>query len=180
MDDLSLIKRIRRSGDRAAADELIRRYYDEIHSFVRRQAPLDVALDLTQEIFISILRTVGRFDGKDATFRTWLYRVAANKVVDRYRSTFAERQTAMLSLDEVEPADSADFARELENSEFTQRVCARVGELPRDTQQVFRLHIFGGQTLAEIAKDLQMPENSVKTKYYRLINLLRKEFSDYE
>lgn len=180
MDDLSLIKRIRRSGDRAASDELIRRYYDEIHSFVRRQAPIDVALDLTQEIFISILRTVGRFDGKDATFRTWLYRVATNKVVDRYRSTSAERQTVMLSLDEAEPADSANFSNDLENKEFAEKVNARVGELHRDTQQIFRLHIFGGYTFAEIAKDLQMSESSVKTKYYRLINLLRKEFSDYE
>ncbi len=60
LDELRLIKKIQRNGDRAAADKLVRYYYDEIYGFVRKQVPnLDIALELTQEIFISMLKTIG-------------------------------------------------------------------------------------------------------------------------
>jgi RNA polymerase sigma-70 factor (ECF subfamily) len=74
LDDLRLIKQIRRNGDRAAADELIQRYYDEIYRFVRKQIrEAETALDLTQEIFISCLRTIKYYDEKkNASFKTWL------------------------------------------------------------------------------------------------------------
>jgi RNA polymerase sigma-70 factor (ECF subfamily) len=57
LEEQRLIRQIRRKGDRNAADALVRMYYDEIFRFVRRQsADEDAALDLTQDIFISMLR----------------------------------------------------------------------------------------------------------------------------
>lgn len=63
LDELRLIKKVRRNGDLAAADELVRYYYDEIHGFVKKQvSDAGTALDLTQDIFISMLRTIHHFD----------------------------------------------------------------------------------------------------------------------
>lgn len=182
MDELRLIKKIRRNGDRAAADELVRYYYDEIYGFVRKQVlNADIAFELTQEIFISMLRTIRFYDMKrGAGFRTWLYRIATNKVVDWFRSRAYHKMTKTISLDEVEPIDEADFTRQFEERDFTDRVCTFLGGLPTDTQKIFRLHIFGGYTFSEIAGIEGLPEGSVKSKYYRLINLIRKEFADYE
>jgi RNA polymerase sigma-70 factor (ECF subfamily) len=182
VDELRLIKAIQRSGDRAAADELVRRYYDAIYGFVRKQiCDSDFALDLTQEIFISCLRTIGHYDlKKDASFKTWLYKIAANKVVDYYRSRAYKETGRTLPLEEVEPLAEADFVERIADNDFAEKVCAFVSHLPPDTQKVFRLHIFGEQTFAEIAEATGLPESSLKSKYYRLINLLKKEFSDYE
>jgi RNA polymerase sigma-70 factor (ECF subfamily) len=182
LDELRLIRRIKRNGDREAADGLIRRYYDDVHGFVRRQVgDFDTALDLTQEIFISCLRTIGHYDpGRGAGFRTWLYKIAANKLVDYYRSRAYRNARETLPIDDVEPIDETDFTRQLEDGDFAEKVCAYVGGLPADTQKIFRLHIFGGYTFAELAGVTGLPEGSVKSKYYRLINLLRKEFADYE
>ena len=182
MDELRLIKRIQRNGNRAAADELIRHYYDAIHGFVRKQiSSSDFALDLTQEIFISCLRTIAHFDPKkDASFKTWIYKIASNKIVDYYRSR-AYRETAKtLPIEEVEAACEPDFVLKFENSAFAEKVCAYIGGLPTGAQKIFMLHIFGGHTFAQIAEILGVPEGSVKSRYYRLVNLLRKEFADYE
>ena len=46
----------------------------------------ELALDLTQEIFITVLQGIYAFDEKKAGFRTWAYRVAANRITDYYRS----------------------------------------------------------------------------------------------
>ncbi|MFC4305298.1 RNA polymerase sigma factor [Cohnella boryungensis] len=181
MDELRLIKKIQRSGDRSAADELVQYYYDEIYGFVKKQVSnAGVALDLTQEIFISMLRTIGFYDVKrGAGFRTWLYRIATNKVVDWFRSRAYHMTAKTIPLDEVEPIDETDFTQQFEDSDFTKKVCAFVGGTSPDTQKIFRLHIFGGYTFSEIAGIEGLPEGSVKSKYYRLINLLRKEFADY-
>ncbi|MFX3635568.1 MAG: RNA polymerase sigma factor [Candidatus Pristimantibacillus sp.] len=181
MDELRLIKKIQRNGDRTAADDLVRCYYDEIYGFVRKQVSnADIAIELTQEIFISMLRTIRLYDMKRGTrFRTWLYRIAANKVVDWFRSRAYHKMNKTILLDEVESIDEVDFTRQFEDRDFTEKVCIFVGGLPTDTQKIFRLHIFGGYTFSEIAGIEGLPEGSVKSKYYRLINLLRKEFFDY-
>lgn len=181
LDELHLIKKIQRNGDRSAADQLVRHYYDDIHSFVRKQVSnAEIALELTQEIFISMLRTIGLYDAKrGAGFRTWLYRIAANKVVDWFRSRAYHATTKTVRLDEVDPIDETDFTRQFENRDFAEKVFTFVGSLPPDTQKVFRLHIFGGYTFSEIADIVGLPEGTVKSKYYRLINLLGKEFNDY-
>jgi len=177
-DEQRLIKKIQK-GDRASADALVRLYYDEIFGFIRKQtASEDVALDLTQEIFISLLKSINRYDPKKgAGFRTWLYKIATDKTIDYFRS-HAARSVETLSLDDVEPIDETDFTKRIEDEDFTMRVCAYVGKFPADTQKIFRLYIFGGYTFAEIAEGLHMAEGSVKSKYYRLLNKLRGEFDD--
>ena len=171
IEEIKLIKRIQKRGDKQAADALIRNYYDEIHRYVRKQTANDnTALDLTQEIFISMLNTICHYDPKKgAGFRTWLYKIATNKTIDYFRSRSA-RITETLSLDDVEPIDETDFAKQIENEDFTARVCDYVNKFPPDTQKIFRLHIFGGYTFTEIAESMQLAEGSVKSKYYRLIN----------
>ena len=178
-DEFKLIKRIQKHGDRQAADTLIRNYYDEIHHYVRKQmSDNNTALDLTQEIFISMLSTICHYDPrKGAGFRTWLYKIATNKTIDYFRSR-AARITETLSLDEVEPIDETDFVRQIENEDFIGSICDYVNKFPPDTQKIFRLHIFGGYTFSEIAESMQFAEGSVKSKYYRLINKIRGEFSD--
>ena len=91
--DEKLIKRILRRR-RAAADELFERYYAKIYAYVYRQTgAVELAQDLTQDIFLTVFTSLGAFDGR-ASFRTWLYRIAANKVTDYYRSR-AHREAAL-------------------------------------------------------------------------------------
>lgn len=164
----------------AAADQLVRHYYDDIYRFVRRQvANDDIALDLTQEVFISMLRSIEHYEArKGATFQTWLYRIATNKLIDWYRSRAYRNQP--LTLDGIEPVDDTDFTRLLESTELIEQVFTFMGDLPPDTQKIFRLHLFGGYTFREIADMIDLAEGSVKSRYYRLIRQLGKEFADYE
>lgn len=98
--DAALVRKIVFTGSRRSADKLIRRHYDDIYRFVAHQMrDKDDALDVTQDVFAAAIRALPSFDVRRASFRTWLYRIAANKVVDWYR--FRAR-SASLSIDEVE------------------------------------------------------------------------------
>lgn len=87
------VRAIQKKGDRQAADRLIRAYYDEIYRFVFRQTgQKEDAMDLTQEIFLAVLGALPAFDPRRASFRTWLYRIAANKVIDARRKVRLDPQ----------------------------------------------------------------------------------------
>ena len=93
------IRDIRRVGSRQAAEQLVEQYYNEIYVFVYRQTGhKEDAMDLTQNIFLAVLRALPSYDPKKAAFRTWLYRIAANKVIDARRRS----RPAVTPLEEAE------------------------------------------------------------------------------
>ena len=120
--DNQLIRRIKKKQDKKAADELIQRYYREIYAFTYRQTgERELALDLTQEIFITVLQGIYAFDEKKVGFRTWAYRVAANRITDYYRSKSYKKeklqQPLQLSLIHIFQASGlAKHAAEYPNS----------------------------------------------------------------
>ncbi|MDD7289605.1 MAG: sigma-70 family RNA polymerase sigma factor [Clostridiales bacterium] len=168
------VRAIQKKGDRQAADQLIRAYYDEIYRFVFRQTgQKEDAMDLTQEIFLAVLGALPAFDPRRASFRTWLYRIAANKVIDARRRVRWDLQT----LAEEEPAAPEDFAGQIQDRLLLEQIEAYVSGLDPQVQGVFRLRVYGQRTFPEIAEALGQPEAAVKARYYRLMGRLRKEFS---
>ena len=175
------IYRIKLFGSSKDADSLVRLYYDEIYIFVAKQiSDSELAYDLTQEIFISMLHSIGSYQEKLSSFRTWLYRIATNKVIDFRRKTAVDT----ISLEELGEAEikdyiaKIDYENDMDQAELLQKIECFVSGFQTDVQQIFRLHIYGGQTFQEIAVLTEMPESSVKSKYYRLLKQIRREFYD--
>ena len=171
--EAGLIRKIQKSGSRRAADLLVRGYYEEIYVYVYRQlGNRDDAMDLTQEIFIAALQSIGSYDSKKSAFRTWIYAVATHKVIDRRR---AEHLT-LLPLDDDAAQEGLDELARLDNADLIRRIEAYVSGFDETVQTIFRLHIYDERSFREIAESLNMPEASVKTKYYRLQKKIREEF----
>ena len=167
------IREIQRRGSRQAADRLVRAYYDEIYRFAYRQTGhKEDAMDLTQTIFLAVLRALPGFDSRKASFRTWLYRIAAHKAVDGRRKVLGD----IVPLEDGETPDTADFAAQIQDRDLLDRLEEYVSRLDPDTQAVYRLRLYGERTFPEIAASLGQPEAAVKTRYYRLMARLRKEF----
>ena len=172
-DDDRLIQKIKRA-DRQAADQLISRYYDEIYVFVYRQIfDRQNAMDITQDIFIRMLKSIAGYESSKASFRTWLYRIAASVLTDSRRKD--ARQPVQVDLDDVKIASYEDFEQRIEQRDFAERILQRLTAKDELSQQIFRMKIFADNTLSQIASALDMPESSVKSRYYRLLRELREE-----
>lgn len=112
------IRDIQRGGSRQAVENLVERYYDEIYVFVYRQTGhKEDAMDLTQSIFLAMLRALSTYDPKKAAFRTWLYRIAANKVIDARRQS----RPVTTPLEEIELPVQEDFVSQIHNRELLER-----------------------------------------------------------
>jgi len=83
-EDQSLVMRAR-SGDRTALEELVQRHQAWIYNIAVRMLfhPQD-AEDATQEILVKVLTSLSSFEGR-SSFRTWLYRMVVNHVLNMKR-----------------------------------------------------------------------------------------------
>lgn len=170
------IRDIQRRGDKArgAAEGLIDAYYNEIYVFAYRQTGhKEDAMDLTQDIFLAVLRALPGFDRRKAAFRTWLYRIAANKSIDRLRRA----RPVTVPLEGLELPEPVCFTQQLQDRQLLEQVEAYVARQDPQLQAVFRLHLYGDKPFPEIAAILGLSESAVKSRYYRLLERLRKEFS---
>lgn len=178
--DSQLIRKIQRNQNREAANTLVERYYKEIYAYTYRQTgDRETALDLTQEIFIAILQGIRSFDRKKAGFRTWAYRVASNKIVNYYRSAAGKRQSReMAFLPEYEAEVSVTDVFELIlQRETIRQVMAVVAGFDIPWIRIFQKKCFEEKTFSEIASEMELSENTVKTRFYSMLKKIRQEVS---
>ena len=93
-------------------------------------------MDLTQDIFISALQTIDYYDHHKSTFRTWLYRIATNKVIDFRRKS----RPTILTLDEIEIPDPDDYTLKYQDSDLLRSVEEYVSGFDDSLQTIFRRH----------------------------------------
>ena len=169
--DNQLIRRIKKKQDKKAADELIRRYYREIYAFTYRQTgERELALDLTQEIFITVLQGIYAFDEKKAGFRTWAYRVAANRI-----SYKKEKLQQSLQWETEEEKTVRDLAEHMVQKEEIRRIMDIVVSYEREWIRIFQKKCFEEKTFAQIAEEMDLAESTVKTRFYQMLKRIRQE-----
>ena len=104
-----------RDGDARAFDELVRRYQDRVFrlcfKILRHE---DDALEASQDAFLSAFRGLPRFKA-ESTFSTWLYRVATNAALMKYRKRrdgHISYEQSQSSLEDAEPLAIADWTQQ--------------------------------------------------------------------
>lgn len=173
------IRQVKKNANKFAANELVSKYYKEMYGFVYKQTQDEqLSLDLTQEIFISVLKSIANYDDKRASFRTWLYKLATNRLVDYYRSRSYKYAQRVESIEEYEFEDHHDLTVSLEYKEDFEKVTSLVNQLDAVSQHIVRLKLFGEYTFQEIASTENIPESTVKTKYYAALKQIRKEMRE--
>jgi RNA polymerase sigma-70 factor (ECF subfamily) len=179
--DNQLIRKIKRHQNKDAADELIRRYYKEIYAFAYKQiGDKELAMDLTQEIFIRMLQGIYSFDEKKAQFRTWLYRIASNRITDYYRNNNHRIEImAPSDLEEMSEGQAVELINDLSDMIVRRECISQVMEIlvtyNQDWVAIFQKKCFQQMTFEEIAAEMNLSVNTVKTRFYSMIRRIRQE-----
>lgn len=149
---------------------MLERHYDRLFAVCRRLLGNDEnASDATQEALISIVRALGRFDGRNS-FSTWAYRVATNAALDELRRRGRRPAPVDPTLHDGELAGSSsgDGA-----GDFRDAIGARLdldaalGALPEDQRAVVVLRDLVDLDYREIAAALEIPIGTVRSRIAR-------------
>jgi RNA polymerase sigma-70 factor, ECF subfamily len=157
----SVLQRIA-GGDSAAVRECIEQYGGLVWSLARRlsRSPSD-AEDATQEIFLDIWRSAGRFDASQGSDKVFIAMIARRRLIDRLRKTSAE--PPMAAVEELESVAWSDPGTGSETSLEAEQARRALAQIRPEQRQVLELGLLHGLTQSEIAARLGMPLGTVKS-----------------
>ena len=138
------------------------------------------ALDLSQEVFLKVFRTLKQFRGQ-STLRTWIYRIVVNQASNRQRWWRRRHRSQQIRLEDLtatggelpEARTSSMPDRVLQQRETSDRVWTALRQLPFDQRAVIVLREIDGLSYEEIATSLDVAVGTVKSRLARAREGLR-------
>ncbi|MCB9669965.1 MAG: sigma-70 family RNA polymerase sigma factor [Alphaproteobacteria bacterium] len=172
-EDAAMVKAVL-GGDSTAYRGLVEKYqtrvYSMVYGMVRNR---EDARDLTQEAFVKAFNNLKSFR-LEASFYTWLYRIAMNVAIDHTRkrkrrevSGFEEdiaNRDADGGIDEVHHVDNP--SRSLERKQLYTKIMDSLEKLPADQKQVIILRELEGLSYKEISDVMGIPEGTVMSRLF--------------
>jgi RNA polymerase sigma-70 factor, ECF subfamily len=143
------------------------------------------ALDLSQEVFLRVFRTLPGFRGQ-STLRTWIYRIVVNQARNRQRFWRRRHRAQQVSLDEhirdhgELPArgDGGAPDRLLGQKQLAERIRTALDQLPFDQKTALVLREIDGLSYEEIGFSLGIAAGTVKSRLARAREALRGQLRD--
>jgi RNA polymerase sigma-70 factor, ECF subfamily len=173
------------AGDEAACTELVSEHQRMVIQLAMNLlGDRDEALDLSQEVFLRVFRTIHRFRGQ-SSLRTWIYRIAVNQARNRHRFWRRRHRADQVSLDE-HLATHGEFVSEgeatpervLAQKELATRLQVALDRLPFDQRTAIVLREIDGLSYDEIAFSLGLAIGTVKSRLTRARQALRLELNE--
>jgi len=174
------------AGDTRAFDELVRRYQDKVYrlsyKILRHE---DDASEALQDAFLSAFRGLKNFKA-ESTFSTWLYRIATNAALMKYR----KRREGHVSIEQSQstnedaealqlPDWSTQPLDELLDAETNEIMAEGINKLPDELRTVFVLRDIQEKSNAEVAEELGLTVAAVKSRLHRARITLRDRLHRY-
>lgn len=167
--DAEVVQRVR-SGDREAFRILVERYQVRVLSLIMRAVrDQSYAEELAQEVFLRAFQSINGFRS-DATFATWITRIALNRINSHFtsRAHREQMQSEPFSINRHDRADHGHEQREL------QRMFAlHLNALPRRYREVLTLCALEQRSYEEVAQILEVPVGTVRSRLNKARLLLK-------
>lgn len=159
-------------GDVRAFERIYRRHVGRIHALTRRMLDADLAEEVTQDVFVRAWEKLGTFRA-EASFGTWLHRVAVNVVLARRKKLGIQRERYAADGETA----MTRFSGRVDRPDLTVDFEAAVETLPPGARQVFVLHDVEGYKHREIAELLGVTSGTTKAQLHRARMMLRAHLS---
>lgn len=172
------------AGDHLAFHRLADHYQPEIFRMIyyRTRSRMD-AEDLTQDVLLRAFKHIGRLESP-GLFRSWLYRIAVNRVRDHYRRRKIKSLVGWVFVDEENYQESGEMtvapeaADRLDRKDFWKRVENMLELLSPKEKEAFMLRFFDELSIKEMTTAMGKNESTVKTHLYRALNKIKTALAD--
>ncbi len=171
------------AGDQAACAELVSGHERMVYQLaLHLLGDRDEALDLSQEVFLSVFRTIQSFRGQSA-LKTWIYRICINQARNRQRWWRRRHKSDQVSLDQHvaahgdlrQPGEHTSPDRAYARKELAEKLWTALDQLPFDQRTVIVLREIDGLSYDDIAFSLGVAVGTVKSRLTRARQTLRQQ-----
>ena len=168
-----LLKEIQ-AGDHAALEQLSKIWYPYVYRYALRfTGKVEMAKEVAQLTFISITKSVKNLR-EPSSFTPWVFRIAANECRNLLRK---QKFHEPLEVVHSNMSNERNPLEILERSEAIERIKKALQAIPEEQREVIILKEYEGLKFREIAKILEVSENTVKSRMYYGLNALKKNFN---
>jgi RNA polymerase sigma-70 factor, ECF subfamily len=177
--DAECVKRVQR-GDTESFEILVRRHQHTTFNLIYRfLGDYDETTETAQEVFLSAFQSIQQFRA-DATFSTWLYRIAFNHASSRRKSLKSKLQRQVALEEDAVLIDCGDNPEiSAERKEIQRCVQQALSSLDGDDAQIILLRDLQDVSYEDIARSLDVPMGTVKSRLHRARQALRTSLAPY-
>lgn len=160
------------NGSVSAWERLVKRHERLIFNYTYRMTGNpDDAADLMQEVFLAVFRNLHQFKA-DGNFKSWLIRIATNRSIDFYRRRRPDQDGDDHAFEVlVDPGGNPDA--ELNRNENRRLVLSLLQRVSHEQRAVIELKFFQQFTFDEIADQLGVSPNTVKSRFYAALKHMK-------
>jgi len=172
-NDLDRVVTHASKGDRVAFAELYEQLAPRIYSYFYHhlRGHAATAEDLTEDVFLNVLRGLEEYSQRGLPFSAWIYRVAHNRLVDHFR---VQARRPQVSLEGAgDPADLEPM-RHLDQVLDRQELVAALDRLTPDQREVIVLRFLQRLSIQDAARALDRSEETVRKLQRRALDSLRR------
>jgi RNA polymerase sigma-70 factor, ECF subfamily len=173
--DEELLDRIA-SGDQEALASIFRRHHRTVYRFSRQMlGSAEAAEDVTQDVFVALAKGARRFNPAASVLSTYLYGIARNLVLQRYKR---RRARAEVNIDIAAGEDEAAFATSpdpiegLSRAEATRQLREAILRLPVHYREVIVMCELNGLSYEEAAQIAACPVGTIRSRLSRARQML--------
>ncbi|MBW6537617.1 MAG: RNA polymerase sigma-70 factor [Mariniphaga sp.] len=175
-----LIEKLRQ-GDQMAFEVIFHRTKGKLKGFLVKVLPVgEDAESIIQEIYLKIWSSRKSIKA-NRSFETYLFSIARNMVVDVMRKRFHKQKYLEELCSQLKEAgnDCPDGHQIMQYSELEKKIYGIIEQLPEQRQIIFKLNRIDGLTYKEIARKLDISENTVDSQMRSALAFLRKEMKSF-
>jgi len=181
MNDIETLELVRlaQAGNREAFDQLVLRTESMVFAIVlRRLRNRSEALEVTQDVFIQVLRKLGQLRDPER-FGGWLRRIAVRLAINRAVRRPRESLGDTAALGGLRAANANPFERVVasESAQCVRECLGRLRDLDRRTLVAF---YFEGRSLQEMSAEFESPVGTIKRRLHTARNRLRETMGDLQ
>lgn len=172
-DDKVIIEEIL-GGSQGAMEVLVNKYYKMIFVYIYRNiGHYHTSYDLTQEVFIKMMKAIGKFDMKVGSFQNWIFKIAVNTVKDYFKGSGYKAFKEVIEVDKEKCDENNNIVDLVSRMSDSEEIKNAIMQLNEDKREVIILRFYHDMKIKDIAKVTETNESTIKSRLKQGIAELR-------
>lgn len=168
-------------GNEAAMEVLVNRYYKMIFSYIyRNTGQYHTSYDLTQEVFIKMMKSINKFNMEIGSYKNWIFKIAVNTIKDYFKGNNYREFRETIELQEDKSDDGGNVVEIISRMAKAEEIKNAIMLLPDFQREVVILRFYHDMKIKDIAKITDTFESTVKSRLKQGMDKLRNILKEGE